>query len=150
MEGQNGANGGARFTPAEPFQRDFDGSDDDEGDDFMPQRPFRERAPADRVQNYNQHQQPQPYIAEPAFPQAQPHGQQQNAAPATNGASSQNGEAQGTPLPEGDRGPRRRRRRPLGEQTKSYNGRNGSTHPAAAGLNGSAPVNEAAPDEAAS
>jgi Domain of unknown function (DUF4167) len=155
-EGHNGANGGPRFTPAEPFQRDFDGSDDEEGEDFPPQRPFRERAPAERApNNYNQHQQPQPYIAQPAFPQTQPQPQPQpepqDVTPATNGAASQDSEAQGSLLPEGERGTRRRRRRPIGEQAKSYNGRNGSAHPAGAGLNGANGAGaESVSDEAAS
>jgi hypothetical protein len=160
MEGQNGANGG-RYNPAEPFQRDFDGGDDDDADDYPPQRPFRERPPAERAPNYNQHQQPQPYITQPAFPQTQPQPQPQPVTPAANGEAPQNPETQAAPLPEverapkpeGERGPRRRRR-PLGEQAKGYNGRNGSangsTHPSGTGLNGAAPANGAAPDESAS
>jgi hypothetical protein len=79
MEGQPGMNGGGRFNQSEPFQRDFDG-DSDEGDteDFIPpQRSFTERTA------YNQHQQPQPYIPQNAFPQIQP---QPAVAPAPNGA----------------------------------------------------------------
>ena len=47
---------------------------DDDADDFPPQKPFHDRGPRERTPNYNQHQQPQPYIPQQAFPQTQqPH-----------------------------------------------------------------------------
>jgi hypothetical protein len=129
MEGQSGMNGG-RFNPSENFQRDYDGDGDDgDGDDYVPQQPqrqFPERV--ERVERvaYNQHQQPQPYIPQNAFPQIQP----QPVAPAQNGAAPNAGEPYGAPQ-EGDRMPRRRRqRRPIGEhQPKAFNGRNGDGGP---------------------
>src|SRR5579883_500745 len=67
------ANGG-RFNQPDAFQRDFDtDSEETESDDYLPQRPapgnlehrgFHERA------NYNQHQQPQPYVPQNAFQHA--------------------------------------------------------------------------------
>ncbi len=148
MEGQSSMNGGGRFNPSEGFQRDYDGdADEGDGDDYIPQqspRPFPERVA------YNQHQQPQPYIPQNAFPQIQP----QPAAPAPNGVAPNSGEPYGTPQ-EGDRAPRRRRRRPIGElQPKPFNGRsgNGGSHNAAAEANGSPQPagGDGKPDETAS
>lgn len=141
LDGANGLNGGGRFQP-EVYQRDMDGGmEDGDADEYMPQRPFHERVP-----NYNQHQQPQPYIPQQAFPQNQP----QPIVPA-NGAAGHAGENQGI-AHEAERGPRRRRRRPMGEP-KGYNGsRNGSNHLAGPSLNGNpAPApSDSTPDEAAS
>jgi len=148
MEGQAGVNGGGRFNSPEGFQRDYD-EDGDEGDaeDYIPQPP--QRTFPERVA-YNQHQQPQPYIPQNAFPQIQP----QPVAPAPNGVAPHTGESYG-PSQEGDRMPRRRRRRPMGEnQPKVFNGRNGNggPHNASAGPNGSpqAPGGDSKTDEAAS
>lgn len=137
-DGQNGMNGG-RFNQQEPFQRDYDGdSDEAEGDDYAPQqqRVFPERTDQrgfhdrhDRP-SYNQHQQPQPFIPQNAFQHAQP----QPVIPAANGASSHPGEGYG-PAQDGDRMPRRRRRRPMGDP-KGYLGHNGP--PGTPAVNGSA------------
>jgi hypothetical protein len=147
MEGQPGMNGAGRFNQPEPFHRDFDG-DTDEGDseDFVPpQRSFPER------KSYNQHQQPQPYIPQNAFPQIQPQSQPV-VAPAQNGAAQPPvaGEPYAAPEGEGDRMPRRRRRRPIGEhQPKTFNGRGGNGGPAQ-GPNGSPQPSESKSEEAAS
>ena len=135
MDGSPGFNGGDRFNHHEPYPRDYDGEGDEgEGEDYPPARPYQERP------NYHQHQQPQPFIPQNAFPQVQP----QPVVPAMNGAH--NGE--GFPgLPEGtDRGVKRRRRRPpLEGQPAGYPKRNGAGH--------DAPVNDppgpgdAAPEE---
>ncbi len=163
MEGQNGLNGGGRFNQ-ESFQGDYDGdSDDGDGDDYTPpqrgfhdrpeqQRNFREREQQRNYNNdrpaYNQHQQPQPYVPQNAFPHAQP--QLQPILPAPNGAVPHAAEPFGNPQ-DPDRVPRRRRRRPIGElQAKTFNGRNGGDH-GAPGVNGSpAPGNDTAPDESTS
>ncbi len=150
MEGQNGLNGGGRFNPQEPFQRDYDGnSDDGDGDDYVPhqhQRPFQERQ---ERPVYNQHQQPQPYIPQNAFPQIQP----QPVVPAPNGVAPQSADPYG-PTQEGDRMPRRRRRRPIGDlPLKTFNGRNGNGGAAAAPGGNGAPAagsDDPKPDEAAS
>ncbi|HXW22389.1 MAG TPA: DUF4167 domain-containing protein [Rhodomicrobium sp.] len=144
MEGQPGMNGAGRFQQPEPFQRDYDG-DADEGEpeeDFIPpQRSFPERAV------YNQHQQPQPYIPQNAFPQIQP---QPVVAPAPNGVQPASAEPYGPPQGDGDRMPWRRRRRPIGEhQPKTFNGRNGNGN-SAQGPEGSPLPSESKPDEAAS
>jgi hypothetical protein len=146
MEGQPGMNGGGRFNQPEPFQREFDG-DSDEGDteDYIPpQRSFPER-PA-----YNQHQQPQPYIPQNAFPQIQPQPQPAVAS-ASNGAQPPvSGEPYGTPQGDGDRMQRRRRRRPMGEhQSKTFNGRSGNGGSEQAS-DGSPEPGEPKPEEAAS
>ncbi len=151
LEGQ--LNGGGRFNQGEPFQRDYDGDGDgDEGDsdDYVPrqhQRPFQER-PA-----YNQHQQPQPYIPQNAFPQIQPQPVVPAPAPAPNGLAPQGGgvsDPYSAPPQEGDRMPRRRRRRPIGEppQLKTFNGRNGN---GGASANGAPPEGaDPKPDESSS
>ena len=132
LEGQSGFNGGGgRFNQSEPYQRDYDGdSDDGEQDDFIPQqRSYPERT-------YNQHQQPQPYIPQNAFPQIQP---QPVVAPAPNGGIQPvAGEPYGAPPPaDAERMPRRRRRRPIGEPApKTFNGRSGNGS-SADGPNGS-------------
>jgi hypothetical protein len=138
MEGQSGFNGSGRFNQSEPYQRDYDGdSDDGEQDDFTPpHRSFPERSERPERTSYNQHQQPQPYIPQNAFPQIQPQPLPQPVvAPAPNGAQPVSGEPyappQGQPA-EVDRIPRRRRRRPIGEaEPKTLNGRsaNGSAAP---------------------
>src|SRR5579883_680332 len=93
-EGMNGANGGGRYN--EPFQRDFDNGDgesDDEDDDFVPQQRPRHQ---ERHVNYNQHQQPQPYVPHGAFPQvpsANPPQAQPPAQVQTPGNGVENGEA---------------------------------------------------------
>ena len=106
MENQPGVNGGGggRFNQGEPFQRDYDGdADDGDGEDYVPQpRPFPERAA------YNQHQQPQPYIPQNAFPQIQP----QPVTPAPNGVAPHSAEPYSPPQ-DADRLPRRRRRRAI-------------------------------------
>lgn len=149
MEGQPGMNGGGRFNQPEPFQRDFDG-DSDEGDieDYIPpQRSFPDRAA------YNQHQQPQPYIPQNAFPQIQPpQPPQPVVAPAPNGAQPPvSGEPYGdAPQADADRMPRRRRRRPIGEQqSKTFNGQAGNGG-SAQGSNGSPESGEPKTEEAAS
>ena len=151
MEGQPSMNGGGRFNQPEPFHRDFDG-DTDEGDtdEYVPLQP-QPRAFPERTA-YNQHQQPQPYITQNAFPQIQP----PPAAPTPNGTAAP------APQPaepfagaqEGDRLPRRRRRRPIGEhEPKSFsrgNG-NGAAQSAPAAASGSpAAANESNPEEASS
>jgi len=131
---------GPRFAPQDGYPRDFDDDGDgDDGDDFAPQqqrsypeqRSFPERA--ERAP-YN-HQQPQPYIPQNAFPQLQP----QPVAPVVpNGAApaaplNGNGAAPSAEpfsgAPDGDRLPRRRRRRPIGEAApvKTYANRSGTS-----------------------
>jgi Domain of unknown function (DUF4167) len=143
MDQQGGMNGGNRFNQADHFNRDFDGdADDGEGDDFDPpvpqQRHFQERQP------YNPNQ-PQPFIPQNAFP----HVQQplQPAAPVQNG-SVPCGAENFTPGEGG--GPRRRRRRPMGDQSgnKGFNGRHAG--PGGPSGNGTAPGGDPAPDEASS
>ena len=151
VEGQSGFNGAGRFNQPESFQRDFDGDDDGESDDFVPQqRSFPER-PERPV--YNQHQQPQPYIPQNAFPQIQPQPQPQPAvAPAPNGAQPPvSGEPFAGPQADGDRMPRRRRRRPIGDNPppKTFNGRSGNGG-SAQGANSSPQPGESKPEEAAS
>ena len=132
FEGQPGMNGAGRFNQSESFQRDYDGdSDEGEPEDFVPpQRSFPERT---ERPVYNQHQQPQPYIPQNAFPQIQPQPQPQPiAAPVPNGAQPASvqpvsGEPYGAPQADADRMPRRRRRRPIGEHPpKTFNGRGGN------------------------
>lgn len=144
-DGQPGMNGSGRFQP-DAFQRDYDGDADEEGeaDDFVPaQRSFPERTA------YNQNQ-PQPYIPQNAFPQIQP---QPAVVPAPNGSQPQpvGAEPYAAPPADGDRMPRRRRRRPIGEhQPKAFNGRNGNGSASASAPNGSPQPSESKPDEAAS
>jgi hypothetical protein len=142
MEGEGINGGGGRFNQPDGFQRDYDGEGDEgDNDDYVPQqRHYQERS------NYNQHHQPQPFIPQNAFPQVQP----QPAIPSANGAPAQNGEVFGA-ASEGDRSPRRRRRRPIGDgqPNPAYPRRNGSGH--GAQLNGlPAAPGDTAPDEAAS
>jgi len=138
MDQPGGMNGGGRFNQGEPFQRDHDeDSDEDAGEDFMTQQPprFLERPV------YNQNQ-PQPFIPQNAFPHAQP--QLQPAPPAQNGSAPYAGE---NFAPEGA-GPRRRRRRPMGDNpSKNFNARNGG--PGTPPANGSS-SGEPLPDEASS
>jgi len=135
-------NGGGRFNNNDGFQRDYNGNESDEGEDdeFAGQRPaFLERAPA-----YRQHHQQQPYMAQPPFPP----NQDQPTIPSDPGSLPQPVEGAGEFI-DGDRGPpKRRRRRPMGDGPRGFNGRNGATH--GTGPNGSAPGNDNAPDEAAS
>ncbi len=146
MEGQPGVNGAGRFNQPEPFQRDYDGdADDGEADDYVPQqRSFPER------NAYNQHQQPQPYIPQNAFPQIQPQPVAA-VAPVPNGAQQPAAaDPYGPPQGDGDRMPRRRRRRPIGEhQPKPFNGRTGNGS-SAQGPSGSPQPAETKTDEAAS
>jgi hypothetical protein len=150
MEGQSGFNGSGRYNQSEPFQRDYDGdSDDGEQEDFIPpQRSFPERT------TYNQHQQPQPYIPQNAFPQIQPQPLPQPVvAPVPNGAQPVSGEPyvppKGQPA-EVDRIPRRRRRRPIGEtEPKTFNGRSGNGS-SAQGPSGAPQPSESKSDETAS
>ena len=147
VEGQPGMNGPGRFQP-DAFQRDYDGDADEEGDadDFVPvQRSFPERTA------YNPNQ-PQPYIPQNAFPQIQP---QPAAVPVPNGSQPQPAGAEPfvpSPAADGDRMPRRRRRRPIGEhQPKAFNGRNGNGSAPAQASNGLPPQpSDSNPDEAAS
>gem|GEM_PF-572492 len=158
--GEQPLNGG-RFGGQDAYSRDFDSDEDDgDGDDFAPQqrfqperneradrgeRPERAERPErgerpdrgerpERVPSYNQHQQPQPYIPQNAFPQflqqpvvlpPQPSTAVDGAPQPVNGVS--NGEAYNG-APDGDRLPRRRRRRPIGEAApvKTYTGRSGT------------------------
>ena len=149
MEGQSGFNGSGRFNQSEPFQRDYDGdSDEGEQDDFLPpQRSFPERAA------YNQHQQPQPYIPQNAFPQIQPQPLPQPVvAPGPNGAQPVSGEPYEPPQAQQaeDRIPRRRRRRPIGEsEPKTLNGRSGNGS-SAQGAGGAPQPSESKSDETAS
>jgi hypothetical protein len=164
IEGQNGMNGSGRFNQSEPFQGDYDGDGDDgEAEDFPPQhrgfhdrhdnqqrhdnqRNFRERPDQRNFQDrsaYNQHQQPQPYIPQNAFPHAQPPMQ---PVPVANGTVVHGGEnfAGG---PDGERIPRRRRRRPIPDmQGKPFQPRNGGGHAEGTGGGGSDPT----PDDSAS
>ncbi len=168
FEGQPGMNGGGRFNQSEPFQRDYDGNSDEGEDDFVPpqrsfpdQRSFQERSerperPERPERVYNQHQQPQPYIPQNAFPQIQPQPQPV-VVPAPNGAQPVSaqpvaGEPFGAPQGEADRMPRRRRRRPIGEQPpKTFNGRSGNgSSQAAPSTDGPPQPVESKPDEAAS
>jgi hypothetical protein len=157
MEGQAGFNGSGRFNQSEPYQRDYDGdSDDSEQDDFAPpQRSFPERSERPERTSYNQHQQPQPYIPQNAFPQIQPQPLPQPVvAPAPNGTQPPvSGEPfvppQGVPG-EVDRIPRRRRRRPIGEtEPKTFNGRSGNGSAAQAPSSSPQP-SESKTDETAS
>ena len=138
MEQPGGVNGGGRFHQPEPFQRDLETDMDDDGaEDFLPQPRVYQERPA-----YNQNQ-PQPVIPQNAFqhvqqPLAQP-------APAQNGGAPSAGD--NFPSPEAA-GPRRRRRRPIGEPGKSFNGRQSGA--AAPAPNGAASAGDPAPDEAAS
>lgn len=136
-----GMNGGGRFSQPETFQRDQDDSDEETGEDFVTQQPprFLERPV------YNQNQ-PQPFVPQNAFSHVQP--PMQPAAPVQNGAPFA-GEtfpaaAQG---PEG--APRRRRRRPIGENPppRSFNARHAAG--AAPAANGAATA-DPAPDEVTS
>ncbi len=166
LEGQPGFNGAGRFNQPDSFQRDYDGdSDEGEAEDFVPsQRSFPERQrsfPEQRAfperSAYNQHEQPQPYIPQNAFPQIQPQPQPV-VAPAPNGvaqpvtAQPVSGEPYPAPQGDADRMPRRRRRRPIGEhQPKTFNGRSGNGNSQAApATNGSPQPSEAKSDEAAS
>lgn len=138
MEQPSGMNGGGRFNQGEQFHRDHDDSDEESGEDFVTQQPprFLERPV------YNQNQ-PQPFIPQNAFPHVQP--QLQPAAPTPNGSAPYAGENFG-PAPEGA-GPRRRRRRPMGDNAgKNFNARQDSQDNPPA--NGSTGGNQ--PDEAAS
>ena len=135
MEGQSGFNGSGRYNPSNSFQRDYDGdSDDGEQDDFTPpQRSFPERPERPERVSYNQHQQPQPYIPQNAFPQIQPQPLPQPiVAPAPNGAQppvsgEPFGPTQGQQAEVDRAPPRRRRRRPIGEnEPKPFNGRSGN------------------------
>jgi hypothetical protein len=174
MEGQSGVNGsggGGRFNQIEPFQRDFDGDyDEGDGEDYVPQqRPFHERPDRPEQRNfrerqdrpeqrnfherperpaYNQHQQPQPYIPQNAFPHAEP--QLQPIVPPANGVTPYAGENYANPQ-DGDRAPRRRRRRPIADpQARGFNGRAGGDH-GSPEVNGSvAGGKDTAPDETAS
>jgi hypothetical protein len=140
---------GGRFGQSDGFQRDYDGDSDDgdgDGDDYLPQPPqppqrqFPERAA------YNPNQ-PQPYIPQNAFPQIQP--QPQPIAP-SNGAPGQGGEPYVAPQ-DGDRMPRRRRRRPIGEPPmKALNGRSGNGAPQPSEGGSPLPSAETKPDETAS
>jgi hypothetical protein len=132
---QPAMNGSGRFNPAEPFHRDHEDGQDEEGEDgFLPQQRVFEERPA-----YNQNQ-PQPFIPQNAFPQVQP------PVPAQNGMAPYPSD-NFVPSPEGS-GPRRRRRRPMGEHGKSFNGRHdgGGAPPA----NGAAAGSDTPPDETAS
>lgn len=139
-EQPGGMNGGGRFNQPEQFHRDHDDSDEETGEDFATQAPprFLERPV------YNQNQ-PQPIIPQNAFPHVQP--PMQPVAPAANGAAPFPGE---NFPPAGDgAGPRRRRRRPMGEQQgKGFSGRHNAG--AAPSANGSPQGSDPAPDEAAS
>ncbi len=156
MEGQLPMNG--RFGQ-DAYSRDYDDGEDGDADDYVPQqhqppqhqqpqqqapqRQFPERQFPERVA-YNPNQ-PQPYIPQNAFPQIQP----QPAVPAPNGTAPHGAEPFAG-QPDGDRLPRRRRRRPIGEQQqfKPFNARNGNGAPAG---NGSPlPDADPKPDEAAS
>jgi Domain of unknown function (DUF4167) len=116
-EHAHGMNGGGRFQHNEPFQRDFDAGDDDlDGDDLEPQQrsfPERQERPA-----YNPNQ-PQPFIPQNAFPHIQPN--LQPAAPVSNG----NGPFQGEGFAPAEGQGRRRRRRPMGDHNKGFNGQHG-------------------------
>ncbi len=165
-ESQAGFNGSGRFNQSEPFQRDYDGdSDDGDQEDFIPhQRTFPEpqhrsfpERPERPERTYNQHQQPQPYIPQNAFPQIQPQPQplpQPVVAPAPNGVQPVTAEPfgppQGQPV-EADKIPRRRRRRPIGElvEPKTLNGRGGNGSSAQA-PNGAPQPSESKTDEPAS
>jgi hypothetical protein len=141
-EQQGGMNGGGRFNQGEPFHRDHDGdSDDDAGDDFLPQPQPQQRSFHERPA-YNQNQ-PQPFIPQNAFPHVQP--QLQPAAPAPNGAAPYQADSF-PPSPDGG-APRRRRRRPMGENpAKGFNGRHagGGTPP----VNAAAAGGDPSPDDA--
>jgi hypothetical protein len=150
LDGQPPMNGG-RFGQSDAFQRDYDGDGDDGDDgDYLPQPPQLQPQPPQRQiperVAYNQNQ-PQPYIPQNAFPQIQP----QPIAPAANGAPGLGGD----PFPaaqDGDRMPRRRRRRPIGElPMKGLNGRSGNGAPQP-GEDGAPPppATESKPDETAS
>ncbi|MGO8953622.1 MAG: DUF4167 domain-containing protein [Rhodomicrobium sp.] len=162
-EQQGGMNGGGRFSQGEPFHRDHDGDSDEEGgEDFVPQplhhqrsfqeRPYNQNQPERPAYNQNQPErpaynqnQPQPFIPQNAFPHVQP--QLQPAAPAPNGTAPYQADSF-PPSPDGG-APRRRRRRPMGENpAKGFNGRHagGGTPPAGAAVAGSDPST----DEAAS
>jgi hypothetical protein len=138
LEGPAGMNGGGRFNQSESYQRDYDGDDEGDTDDYVPQqRPFPERPERAERAAYNQNQ-PQPYIPQNAFPQIQP----QPVVPAPNGLASPPGEPYSV-SPDSERMPRRRRRRPIGDlPMKPINGRNGNGGPQGAPApNGTAPAN---------
>ncbi len=138
LDQPSGMNGGGRFNQGEPFHRDQDDSDEDSGEDFVTQQPprFLERPV------YNQNQ-PQPFIPQNAFPHVQP--QLQPAAPAQNGPAPYAAENFG-PQPEGA-GPRRRRRRPMGDNPgKNFNARQGGQGTPQANCSAGGDL----PDEAAS
>lgn len=149
IDGQPGMNGhgGGRFGPAESFPRDYDGEGEDgEADEYTPQqrghierpeqRQFHDRGEQRHYHErpaYNQHQQPQPYLPQNAFSHAQP---QLHQVPPGNGAVPYTGENYGN-QPDGDRMPRRRRRRPMGDpQGKNFASRNAD--PATQDVNGGA------------
>ncbi|MGA7328217.1 MAG: hypothetical protein WBX25_27940, partial [Rhodomicrobium sp.] len=96
---------------------------------------------------YNPHQ-PQPFIPQNAFPQAQP--PLQPATPVANGTAPHSGENFGNQA----EGGRRRRRRPMGDmQGKGFNGRNSGqvTQPANGGAAPTGgPASEPPADEAGS
>ncbi|MFZ1107104.1 MAG: DUF4167 domain-containing protein [Rhodomicrobium sp.] len=144
FEGQPPLNGG-RFGQSDSYQRDYDGDSDDgdDGDYLPPQQPQRqipERQIPERAA-YNPNQ-PQPYIPQNAFPQIQP----QPIAPA-NGAPGHGGEPYAGPQ-DGDRLPRRRRRRPIGElPLKALNGRNGNGAPHPGESGAPLPGDDSKPDE---
>jgi hypothetical protein len=143
VEGGNGLNG-ARPVHSEAPVRDFDSLEGEE-EEFPaePRQHYHEPSP-----NYRQHQQPQPYVPREAFPQTQP--LPQPAIPNVNGASAQPAHQSG--YPDHDRGPRRRRRRPMGDGQRIYGGpRNGADYPEPATATAPAPTGgEPGPDEAAS
>ncbi len=139
MEQSGGMNGG-RFNMPESFQQDQDDADEEVGEDFVTQQPprFLERPV------YNQNQ-PQPFVPQNAFSHVQP--PMQPVAPVQNGAPFA-GETFPAAPQEGA-GPRRRRRRPIGEhQPRTYNSRQGASAGAAA--NGVAAGVEPTPDEVTS
>jgi hypothetical protein len=116
-----GFNGNGRFGPQDGYPRDFDqGGDEADGDEFGAPRGYQ-----DQPRLYNQHQQPQPYIAQPQFPNGASANPQPAPQQALNGMSEQPA-VQDAGFGEADRAPRRRRRRPIGEgqsQGRSFNGR---------------------------
>ena len=133
MEGQGGGmNGGGRYNPSEPFQREFDGAGDDEdGDDFIPQpqKQYHERhdrGPRERSQNYNQHQLTKTYLPQQAYRFRKRSSLRSSLYRLRNGDADEAGDQSQPITAEGDRAPRRRRRRPMGEGSpKGFNGRNG-------------------------
>ncbi len=119
--GDNGvpSHNGNRFSHTEPFSRGFDNeADDTEPAEIQVHRPqFLERAPA-------YHQQPQPYLGQPAYPPNQP----QPPMPKINGSGPQPLDLQPTVAEtEAEIAKPRRRRRPMIDAvTKTLNGRNGN------------------------